>query len=245
MEKTTEDHFKGKSALEHLVEARLKGQNASSEPHGLDLSSSLFCFLEGMKNSSALLAILAVFSTQLFPLILFSLGYLLWSPLRVALLSWRRLEKMHNVIEQEKWEIEHNRESEKEELREIYRMKGFDGKLLDQVIEVLMADDNRLLETMLTEELGLSLGKMEHPLKLAFLSFSGVFLASFIGIVAFSFSPFALFGASAFFFLLTSLLQAKKEKTNPIQNAFWNLASLTLVVFVLHFAKSLLPQFLS
>ena len=58
---------------------------------------------------------------------------------------------------EERFEIAHHRGQEKEELTELYALKGFKGELLDQVINVLMADDNRLLSVMLEEELGLEL----------------------------------------------------------------------------------------
>ena len=69
------------------------------------------------------------------------------------------------LLEEEKWEIEHNRNQEKVELKVLYRAKGFEGKLLDDVVDVLMADDKRALHIMLKEELGMTLEAYEHPLK--------------------------------------------------------------------------------
>ena len=94
---------------------------------------------------------------------LFSIGWLFWKLGRSSLLGWARLERLHRLIQQEQWEIEHHRAQEKEELTAMYHQKGLTGKLLEQVIEVLMADDNRLLRVMLEEELGLTLETYEHP----------------------------------------------------------------------------------
>ncbi|MGB3180796.1 MAG: VIT1/CCC1 transporter family protein [Cyclobacteriaceae bacterium] len=53
----------------------------------------------------------------------------------------------------EYWEIEHLREKEIEEIREIYEAKGFKGDLLDQVVEVITSNDDVWVDTMMKEEL--------------------------------------------------------------------------------------------
>jgi predicted membrane protein (TIGR00267 family) len=45
---------------------------------------------------------------------------------------------------------------EKEEIREIYRSKGFEGKLLDQIVETITADHDVWVKVMLAEEHRLS-----------------------------------------------------------------------------------------
>ena len=95
------------------------------------------------------------------------------------LLGWARLERLHRIVEEERYEIENHRQQEREELKELYRAKGFQGKLLDEVVDVLMADGERLLKVMVEEELGLSLQSQEHPLKQGAGSALGAFVASF------------------------------------------------------------------
>ncbi|MGB5930465.1 MAG: VIT1/CCC1 transporter family protein, partial [Cyclobacteriaceae bacterium] len=53
----------------------------------------------------------------------------------------------------EYWEIEHLREKEIEEIREIYEAKGFKGDLLDQVVEDITSNDDVWVDTMMKEEL--------------------------------------------------------------------------------------------
>ncbi len=57
----------------------------------------------------------------------------------------------HKQIEY--WEIDHLPEAEKEEIREIYAAKGFEGELLDQVVEVITGNREVWVNDMMREEL--------------------------------------------------------------------------------------------
>ena len=57
----------------------------------------------------------------------------------------------HKTIEY--WEVENMPQKETEEIREIYRAKGFKGKLLEEVVSVIVEDKDRWVDVMMKEEL--------------------------------------------------------------------------------------------
>lgn len=80
----------------------------------------------------------------------------------------------HKKIEY--WEVDHLPEKEKEEIREIYRNKGFEGELLEQVVATITADKDRWVDVMMKEELEM-MEEQRSPLTMGAVTF-----ASFVSI---------------------------------------------------------------
>ena len=59
--------------------------------------------------------------------------------------------RKHRAVEA--WEVDHLPEKERDEIRDIYRAKGFEGPLLEQVVDTITADKERWIEVMMKEEL--------------------------------------------------------------------------------------------
>ena len=80
-------------------------------------------------------------------------------------------------LDRERHEIRTDPEHEREEVRELYAAKGFRDPLLNQIVDTLAADDDRLLKVMMEEELGLSMHHVNHPLIVGLWNFAGAAIA--------------------------------------------------------------------
>lgn len=57
----------------------------------------------------------------------------------------------HKAVEY--WEVDNLPDIERQEVREIYQKKGFDGELLEQIVDVLCSDRDRWVDVMMKDEL--------------------------------------------------------------------------------------------
>jgi vacuolar iron transporter family protein len=235
-------HFKGKDAIGHVAEAQAEGRIAATEIHGLEVPGHLSALSDAARDMAVVLVLIWIigvkFNLPQLPLILsiFAIGWTIWKAGRSAWLAWFRLERMHRVLYQEKWEIEHYEQQEREELKVLYAAKGFEGKLLDDVVDVLMADGDRLLKVMVEEELGLSLEAHDHPLKQGLGALFGAISAAVFCLLSFLAYPnYGMPIGSALVLIVTSILTARYAQNRNIPAVVWNLGIAVLACgFVLY-----------
>lgn len=84
----------------------------------------------------------------------------------------------------EEWEIENMPDVERQEIEEIYRAKGFEGKELEMVVNRITSNKQVWLDTMMKDELGLSLER-KSPLKAGLTTFISFVVAGAIPLVAY------------------------------------------------------------
>ncbi len=85
-------------------------------------------------------------------------------------------DEVARTRQQEEDHIRHVPWGEREEIRQIFESKGFSGELLEQIVSIITARKDVWVDTMLTEEHGLSLAS-RNPLRAGLATF-GAFLAA-------------------------------------------------------------------
>lgn len=181
---------KEKTIRHHITEMRAHAELASIEGQAFEEKARMVSCLDAARDTvvvmGGLFFLLGIepFSMwhRVVCLISFAACWCLWRGARAALYSWSHLERVHRLAYEEKCAIVAHREQEREELLVLYGDKGFSGELLDKVVNVLMADHERLLRVMLEEEMGLQLKLVDHPLHVALSSLVGALIAS-IGVI--------------------------------------------------------------
>ncbi len=112
-------------------------------------------------------------------------------------------QNYHKHKQIEYWEVDHMPEKEREEIREIYAAKGFEGDLLDQVVATITANKDRWVDVMMKEELEMA-EETKSPLAMGFVTF--------ISFISLGFIPLIIYVGdyiqpiSADLFLISSLL---------------------------------------
>ena len=101
--------------------------------------------------------------------------------------SKARIEYIEMKRKQEEWEIDNLEEQEKDEIRDIYRKKGFKDELLEEVVRTITSRRKVWVDTMMKEELGL-IEDENRPLASSISTFTGFNLIGLIPLI-----PFMLF----------------------------------------------------
>ena len=97
------------------------------------------------------------------------------------------LDFYHSMRAVEEREVEEVPEEERKEIRDIYAAKGFRGRLLDQAVSTITADKKVWVDTMMLEELNLTKGQEEEPLKVGFVVLAATVIGSLIPLLPFFF----------------------------------------------------------
>ena len=110
---------------------------------------------------------------------------------------------------QEEWEIDNLEDQEKDEIRDIYRKKGFKDELLEEIVRIITSRRKVWIDTMMKEELGL-IEDEKKPVDSSISTFVGFNLIGLIPLI-----PFVVFmiigiepNSDAFMYATASVLAA-------------------------------------
>lgn len=84
----------------------------------------------------------------------------------------------------ERREIREYPQGEREEVRQIYALKGFEGQLLEDIVEVITADEERWIDTMIQEEHGMAL-QQHNAIKAGIATFVAFLLIGLIPLLTY------------------------------------------------------------
>ena len=136
--------------------------------------------------------------------------------------DWHRLEAIENR------HIELAPEGEREEVRQIFQLKGFEGEDLQRIVELVTANRKRWVRTMLTEEYGLP-HEVRSPWMAAIATFTAFLICGLVPLVPY------LLGASESL-VLSSIMTASvffaigSVKSKWSTTSWWRSGLATLLV---------------
>ncbi len=146
-----------------------------------------------------------------------------------AYLSTRSEKDNYNKHKQvEYWEVENLPEVEREEIREIYKLKGFSGKLLEDIIETITADKDRWVDVMMKEELEM-IEQKKSPLKMGLITYISFILIGLIPLSIYVWDYFYPITSSLFVwssvltacgFIIVGILKSYVNQTNKLKGVF-------------------------
>ncbi len=120
-----------------------------------------------------------------------------------------KMEFIDMKQKQEEWEIDNMRNQEKEEIRTIYREKGFKGQLLEDIVRIITSRRKVWVDTMMREELGL-IKDDKKPIDSSVSTFIGFNMVGVIPLI-----PFVIFlifdfnvTSNVFFYSILSVIAA-------------------------------------
>src|ERR671918_524867 len=117
---------------------------------------------------------------------------------------------------------------EREEIRQIFRGKGFRGRDLERAVDVITADRDRWLDTMLAEEYGLPKA-VRSPLKAAASTFVSFVLCGAVPLMPFLVESPAMFQVSIVMTAMVFfLIGSAKSRWSPV--SWWRSGTETLAI---------------
>lgn len=179
---------------------------------------------------------------------LFADGFAMSIGAYLAAKSEKENFEKHQKIEY--WEVDNIPEKEIEEVREIYSEKGFEGELLNKVVEVITADKDRWVDVMMKDELGM-IQTDKSPFKIGLITLTSFIFLGFIPLLIYVADYFMEFGFNLMFvsslltlfaFALIGYLKGVVNKTNKLKSVLTTVGMGVCAALVAYFVGDFLEQ---
>ncbi|GMN11736.1 VIT1/CCC1 transporter family protein [Croceitalea sp. MTPC9] len=156
-------------------------------------------------------------------------------------------QKHRNI---EYWEIENMPEIEVQEIRNIYEEKGFEGDLLENVVDVITSDKKRWVNVMMKEELGMS-EITKSPFIIGGVTYVSFLAIGLIPLIVYVIDYIDPLGVNLFLmasiltatgFILVGWMKTYVNQTNPFKGIFETLLLGCIAAVVSYFVGDLLEK---
>lgn len=168
-----------------------------------------------------------------------------------AYLSTKSEKDNYNKHKQvEYWEVENMPETEKEEIREIYSAKGFEGQVLEEAVEVITSDRDRWVNEMMKEELEM-MEEDKSPFLIGAVTYVSFILIGLIPLLVYVVDFFNPLDANLFFiasmltatgFIIVGVLKTYVNQTRMLKGIFETLLLGAIAALVAYYVGDLLEH---
>lgn len=126
----------------------------------------------------------------------------------MAVSNFSSLRSSKEFVEKERqreaWEIEHYPDGEMEEIKQIYKKKGFKGKDLERAVSIITSNKEVWIDTMIRDELQLT-PDIRSPWWAGFATFMAFIIIGFVPLLAYVLALFFPFFQESTFMISTVL----------------------------------------
>lgn len=168
-----------------------------------------------------------------------------------AYLSSKSVQANYNKHQaQEYWEVEHLPELERQEVEAIYRKKGFDGELLQQVVDTITEDKDRWVDVMMKDEL-MMIEDNKSPIMIGFITYLSFISIGLIPLFVYLWDFISAFPGDLFFwtsiftsfsFIFIGFLKTYVTKTSRLKGILETLVLGILAATVSYFVGDVLER---
>jgi len=199
-----------------------KGEEGMHEqlhsPAGKFLRHAIFGMSDGLVSTLTMLAGSVGASLDKQIILIVGLITMLAGAISMALGTYistkSQVEFYRREVKKESEDLKRLPQVEKDHVRDIYKAKGFKGRELDLIVHRLTSNRSVWLDVLVSEELGLSKGKMENAFTASFVMFFAFIFGSFIPLSSFVFVPVTFAMKMAMISSLAMLFLAGAGKTH-------------------------------
>ncbi len=182
---------------------------------GIDGAITTFAIVAGVVGADMSIRVVLILGAANLLADGFSMAAANYSGTKTEIDDYQRIRKI------EERHIELFPEGEREEMRQIYRAKGFEGEDLERMTEIATSSKDHWVDFMLVEEYGLS-NVLRSPLKSAIATFVAFVLAGFVPLIPFVAGlPYAALLATVMTAIVFFFIGSIKSRWST-QHWFWS-----------------------